>query len=158
MDAMTLYRFGRGAYLRGWHRLAKSIDRANYALTRCVLPSSCAIGQGTRLAYGGLVVVVHAGARVGERCLLGQAITIGAKEAFVGRKRNLAPRIGDDVYIASGAKVLGDIEIGSNSVIGANSVVLQSFPPYSVIVGAPARVVGTTEPGYKAIRSNADGG
>jgi serine O-acetyltransferase len=104
------------------------------------------------LAYGGLVVVVHSDASVGERCVLGQAITIGAREAFVGRAKNRAPTIGDDVYIASGAKILGDIEIGSSSIIGANAVVLESFPPHSVIVGVPARAVGNTAPEYRAIR------
>jgi serine O-acetyltransferase len=157
MDAMMLYRVGNAVHRRGWRRTAKMIDRFNYLITRCSIPSTCTIGEGTVVGYGGLVLVVHSNAIVGKRCVLGQAVTIGAREAFVGAVSNPVPRIGDDVYIAAGAKVLGDIEIGSNSIIGANAVVLQSFPPHSVIAGIPARAVGKTEAGYTAIRHDVHG-
>ena len=59
------------------------------------------------------------------------------------------PTIGDRVVIGAGAKVLGDIEIGADSVVGANAVVLKSMPADATIVGMPAtskpRHPGTTE-------------
>lgn len=152
MDALILYRIGHSLYRRGWRRTAKMVDRLNYLVTRCSIPSTCTIGERTVAAYGGLVLVIHSNAVIGKHCVLGQAVTIGAREAFVAKSANLCPRIGDSVYIAAGAKVLGDIDIGSNSIIGANAVVLQSFPPHSVIAGIPARTVGATEPDYVAIR------
>ncbi|EGQ98953.1 serine acetyltransferase [Vibrio paracholerae 87395] len=51
--------------------------------------------------------------------------------------------IGNYVYIATGAKVLGDIRVGDGAVIGANAVVLEDVPPYSVVVGMPAKVIKT---------------
>lgn len=51
------------------------------------------------------------------------------------------PDIGDNVLIAAGAKVLGNIKINSNVNIGANSVVLQSVPSYSTVVGIPGHIV-----------------
>ena len=47
-----------------------------------------------------------------------------------------APRIGNRVYIAAGAKVLGDITIGDDVIIGANAVVTKDVPPDVVVVGA----------------------
>lgn len=51
------------------------------------------------------------------------------------------PRIGNCVFIGPGAKILGDLSIGSYVLIGANSVVLDSVPEMSVVAGAPAKVV-----------------
>ena len=53
------------------------------------------------------------------------------------------PTIGDDVWIGPGARILGDISIGNNSVIGANAVVTKSFPANSVVGGVPARLLKT---------------
>jgi len=50
--------------------------------------------------------------------------------------------IGDDVWIGAGAKILKDVHIGDGAVIGANSVVTSDVAPYSIVVGAPARVIG----------------
>ena len=50
------------------------------------------------------------------------------------------PRIEDDVFIATGAKILGDVTIGEGSVIGANAVVIRSVPPRCIAVGVPARI------------------
>ncbi len=48
--------------------------------------------------------------------------------------------------VSVGAKVLGAIEVGDDVKIGAGSVVLQSVPPHSTVVGVPGRVVATTDP------------
>ena len=52
-----------------------------------------------------------------------------------------APRIGNRVDIGAGAKILGDISIGDDAVIGANAVVLKNVPPGAFAVGVPARVI-----------------
>ena len=51
------------------------------------------------------------------------------------------PDIGDNVLIAAGSKILGNIKIESNVNIGANSVVLQSVPSYTTVVGIPGHIV-----------------
>ena len=51
------------------------------------------------------------------------------------------PTLGDNIVVGSGAKVLGNIEIGSNSRIGAGSVVVDSVPENSTVVGIPGRIV-----------------
>jgi serine O-acetyltransferase len=52
-----------------------------------------------------------------------------------------APRIGDDAFIAVGAKILGPVNIGTGARIGANAVVLRDVPAGAVAVGVPAKVV-----------------
>lgn len=64
-------------------------------------------------------------------CLIHQNCTLGDKNG--GR-----PSVGDNVTIYAGAMILGDISIGSNTIIGANSVVLDSCPPGSILIGSPA--------------------
>lgn len=80
-------------------------------------------------------VVISSDSPIGENVSILQNVTIG------GNGDGIAPRISDDVTIHSGAKVVGDIDIGEGAVIGANSVVLSDVPPGATVVGAPARVV-----------------
>jgi serine O-acetyltransferase len=63
-------------------------------------------------------------------------VTIGGRSASIG-----VPVIGDNVYISTGAKVLGDITIGNNCVIGANAVVISNVPDNTVAAGVPAKVI-----------------
>lgn len=102
------------------------------------VPSSCVLGGGTKFAYGGIAVVIHARAVIGKNCIIGQCVTIG------GRSKHYAvPIIGDNVYIGAGAKILGPVKVGDNSVIGAGAVVLNDVPENSVVVGVPAKIIKT---------------
>jgi acetyltransferase-like isoleucine patch superfamily enzyme len=56
--------------------------------------------------------------------------------------------IGNDVWIGAGAIVLGDVTIGSGSIVGAGAVVTRSCPPYSILAGVPARIIGTRNGPY----------
>lgn len=61
--------------------------------------------------------------------------------AIIGRMGKDFPVIGDNVYIAANATVVGDVHIGNNVIIGAGSVVVKDIPDNSVAVGNPARVI-----------------
>lgn len=95
------------------------------------------IGKGFHIAHiSG--VVVHNEAVIGKNVSISHCVTIGQT------KRNgevLTPVIGDNVYIAPGAKVIGGISIGNNSVIGANAVVTKDVPENAVVAGVPAKVL-----------------
>jgi serine O-acetyltransferase len=84
-------------------------------------------------------VVIHSKARIGPNCLIMQQVTIGQNK----RQR---PVIGGGVDIGPGAKVLGGITVGDNAHIGANAVVLHDVPPWAVVAGVPARVIGSRHP------------
>lgn len=57
------------------------------------------------------------------------------------RTKRGVPKIGDNCYIAAGARIIGGVEIGNNCVIGVNAVVTKSFPDNCIIAGIPAKVI-----------------
>lgn len=75
---------------------------------------------------------------IGDNFQIWQNVTIGVKTQF---KNDTIPTIGNNVRICSGAVVCGDITIGDNVTIGANSVVMKSVPNNCTVVGNPARIV-----------------
>lgn len=91
------------------------------------------IGAGLYLPHG--YVVIDGIVRIGRRCVIAPWVTIGVNGSVAG------PTIGDNVFIGTGAKVLGGIRVGNNVRIGANAVVLADVPDGVTVVGIPARVV-----------------
>ena len=153
MNAVQLYRVGNWCYRKHIPIIPTLIRNLIFLLYNSYIPSSASIGGSSIFAYGAIGVVVHADAIIGRGCVIGQGITIGASEGFVSPEANRCPTIGDNCYIGAGAKLLGDIKIGESCQIGAGAVVLKNIPNHSVVVGAPARVVGQTELNFLAIRS-----
>ncbi|SFN46597.1 serine O-acetyltransferase [Bizionia echini] len=100
------------------------------------IPFQCKIGKGSKFGYGGIGVVIHKRTVIGENCSIGTNITIGGKHPHYE-----VPVIGNNVYIATGAKVLGPIKIGDNVIIGANAVVLKDIPSNAVVAGIPAKII-----------------
>lgn len=149
---MIVYRFSSLLWKAGWHRLSRALDRITRSLTGCSVPGSSSIGAGSVLAYGGIGVVIHKDAVVGRNVLIGQGITLGAKEGYASSEPLAAPTIGDNCYLAAGCRILGGVRVGPNSIIAANAVVISDVPPSSIVAGVPARVVGSTPSGYLAIR------
>ena len=140
---MVVYRFGRWRYdirlsliRKPFSLLYKLAYKAVQVLTGIELPCEVPVGKGFRIDhFGGVVVSGYA--RFGDHCVLRNGVTVGIKKE--GQRK--APRFGNHVSIGAGAKCLGDITIGDNVDIGANAVVLQDVPSYSIAVGIPARVI-----------------
>lgn len=76
-------------------------------------------------------------ATIGENVTIFQEVTIGVKSL----SDFSAPKIGDNVTICAGAKIIGDITVGNNVIIGANSVVVKDIPSGCTVVGNPARII-----------------
>lgn len=94
-------------------------------------------GPGLSIVHYGTIVVNNR-ARIGKNCRIHACVNIGASG---GQKA--APQIGDNVYIAPGAKIFGDIKIPNNTAIGANAVVNKSFEEENKVLGGiPAKVIG----------------
>ena len=126
----------------------KLYNKKHYVLARM-------ISQVSRFFTG---IEIHPGAKIGKRlfidpgmgvdigetCTIGDNVTIyqGVTLGGTGKQKGKRhPDIGDNVLIAAGSKVLGNIQINSNVNIGANSVVLQSVPSYTTVVGIPGHIV-----------------
>ena len=97
-------------------------------------------GPGLSIAHYGTIVINYA-CKVGANCRMHACVNIGASG---GEKE--APQLGDNIYIAPGAKIYGNISIPNNTAIGANSVVNKSFEKENTIIaGMPAKVIGEVD-------------
>lgn len=129
-----------------WRRGAKYPARVLSQVTRMV--TNIEIHPGAVL--GPRLVIDHgAGVVVGETAEIGADVTIYHGVTLGGRsldpvKRH--PTIGDGVLIGTGAAVLGPIEVGNGSRIGANSVLVRSVPAGSVVVGVPGQLAAAGKP------------
>ena len=95
---------------------------------------SANIGPGLFIQHGFCTII--AAAEIGKNCWINQQVTIGfAKNATD------CPTIGNNVTISAGAKVLGKVNIGENSKVGANAVVVKNVPANVTVVGVPAYIV-----------------
>ena len=94
------------------------------------------VGPGLSLAHAG-TIVINSNARIGSNCRLHVCVNIGADI----RDGKLAPKIGNNCYIGPGVKMYGNITIGDNVAIGANSVVNKSFESNRTIAGVPAKMI-----------------
>lgn len=135
---MRLFRTGNYLYNKKIPFIPKVM---NFLIRLChnsAVFSETSIGKNTNFAYGGIGVVIHKRAVIGENCMIGSNVTIGGRS-----KSKDVPRIGNNVYIATGAKILGNITIADGCVIGANAVVICDVPQNSIVAGIPARIIKT---------------
>lgn len=86
----------------------------------------------------GMGVVIGETAEIGDDVLMYHSVTLGA---VTNKKVKRHPTVGNKVMIGAGAVLLGNIKIGDNCQIGANSVVLTDVPSNSTAVGSPARII-----------------
>ncbi len=83
--------------------------------------------------------MIHQEAVIGSNARIFHQVTLGVN-SFAAQDEYGPPRVGDNVYIGAGAKLIGTITVGDNVRIGANAVVTRDVPSNSVAVGVPAVV------------------
>ncbi len=97
-------------------------------------------GPGLSIVHYG-TIVINRNTKVGRNCRMHACVNIGASGGESG-----APQIGDNVYIAPGAKIYGNITIANNIAIGANAVVNKSCEQEHVaLAGVPAKPIGSVD-------------
>ncbi len=131
---------------RGLHRLwqrpggrptARALSTIVRSVTGVEIHPGAQIGRRFFIDHG-MGVVIGATAVVGDDVMLYHGVTLGGRSLARGTKRQ--PTGGDRVTLGAGARVLGNIEIGDDVQIGANSVVVKDVPAGAVATGIPARV------------------
>lgn len=137
LHAIWLHRLSHPLYKRGWVLLPRMISNLARFLTGIEIHPGAKLGEGLFIDHGTGVVIGET-AELGENVTLYQGVTLGGTGKEKGKRH---PTIGNNVVVASGAKVLGSFTVGDNSKIGAGSVVLQAVPPNSTVVGIPGQVV-----------------
>lgn len=134
--AILLHRIAHIFYGLGWYLLARLISEISRLLTGIEIHPGAQIGKRLVIDHG-MGVVIGETAVIGDDCLIYHGVTLGGK-SFQTMKRH--PTIEDRVTIGAGAKILGNITIGRESSIGANSVVTKDIPAGSIAVGIPAEI------------------
>lgn len=135
-NAYHFYYLSHKLYVLKIPLIPRIIKLIIFFLYNSSIPYQAKIGKGSRFAYGGIGVVIHKRAVIGKNCNIGSNITIGGKSGHYD-----VPVIGDNVFIATGSRILGPIKIGSNVTIGANSVVVKNVNSNLVVAGVPAKIL-----------------
>lgn len=137
LHAIWAHRIAHKLYTRRWFTLARIISQCSRFMTGIEIHPGAKIGNRLFIDHG-MGVVIGETCEIGDDVVIYQGVTLGGTGKEKGKRH---PTIGNNVVIASGAKVLGSFKVGDQSNIGANSVVLREVPSNSTVVGIPGRIV-----------------
>ena len=137
VKAVRSHRRAHWCYEHGFFFLARWISQASRRRTGIEIHPGAKIGKRLVIDHG-MGVVIGETAEIGDDCLIYHGVTLGGTGKEHGKRH---PTIGNNVMIATGAKVLGPFRVGDNVRIAANAVVLSEIPDNATAVGVPARVV-----------------
>jgi serine O-acetyltransferase len=135
--AMIYYRIANKLYKSGFKILARIVSGFGQFFTNVDIHPAATIGRRVFIDHGAGVVIGET-TIIEDDVLIYQQVTLGGVSLNKGKRH---PTIKKNTVIGGGAKILGNITIGENSKIGANSVVVKDVPCQSTAVGVPARVV-----------------
>ena len=133
--AMLLYRLMQASARLRLAPLEMLFNRLNSVCCNCIIGRGADFGPRFVLIHA-TGVVINGGVQGGSGVHIEHQVTIGAE------KRE-APRLGNDVFIGAGAKIIGSVTVGDGARVGANAVVVHDVPAHTTVVGIPARVVRT---------------
>ncbi|MFY9143111.1 serine O-acetyltransferase [Sulfuricurvum sp.] len=135
--AIFWYRISNRLYRSGFRSIARILMGINQLFTNIDIHPGATIGRRVFIDHG-FGVVIGQTTVIEDDVLIYQGVTLGGVSLIAGKRH---PTIKSGVVIGAGAKVLGNITIGTNSKIGANSVVVREVPDNSTAIGIPAHVI-----------------
>src|SRR5512140_406587 len=142
LHAIWGHRIAHWFWAHDFKLLGRWISQFFRSLTGIEIHPGATIGERLFIDHG-MGVVIGETAEVGNEVTLYHGVTLGGTSLNKGKRH---PTLGDRVTVGAGAKVLGNIYIGSDSRIGANAVVVKSVPENSVVVGVPGQIVKRSQP------------
>lgn len=137
VKAVRNHRKAHWCYEHGLFFLARLISQVSRRATGIEIHPGAKIGKRLVIDHG-MGIVIGETAEIGDDCLIYHGVTLGGTGKDQGKRH---PTIGNNVLIATGAKVLGPFTVGDGARIAANAVVLTEIPANATAVGVPARVV-----------------
>lgn len=135
--AIATYRISNWLYKKNFKFLARALSGLTQIISNIDIHPACTIGRRVFIDHG-FGVVIGETAEIEDDVLIYQGVTLGGVSLNHGKRH---PTIKANVVIGAGAKILGNITVGENSKIGANSVVINDVPSDCTAVGVPARIV-----------------
>jgi serine O-acetyltransferase len=135
--AVAVHRLSHRLWNAGARTLARFLSHIARTFTGIEIHPGVKAGRGLFIDHG-MGVVIGETAEIGDNVTIYQGVTLGGVSL---KKEKRHPTLRDNVVVGAGAKVLGPFEVGENSRVGANSVVVKEVPPNSTVVGIPGRIV-----------------
>ena len=135
--AIAWYRLANRLYKSNFKRLARIVMGLNQIVTSIDIHPAAVIGQRVFIDHG-VGVVIGETAIIEDDVLIYQGVTLGGVSLNHGKRH---PTVKRGAVIGAGAKILGNIIIGEQAKIGANSVVVKEVPDCSTAIGIPAHVI-----------------
>lgn len=140
VKALLLHRVANRLYTWGVPFFPRLVCEISRLLTGIEIHPGARIGKNLVIDHG-MGVVIGETAEIGDDCLIFHGVTLGGKGGF-GKRH---PTLGNRVMAGAGAKIIGNITIGDDVKIGANSVVTRTVPAGATIAGIPAKIVTSAE-------------
>ncbi len=137
LHAIWLHRAAHWLWEHGWLLTARLLSDFSRFLTGIEIHPGARIGRRLFIDHG-MGVVVGETTEIGDDVLIYQGVTLGGTSL---KKEKRHPTLEDHVMVSAGASVIGPVRIGHGSRIGAGAVVVSNAPPFSTLVGIPAKVI-----------------
>ena len=141
LHAIWLYRIAHWMWTKKLYFPARLLSQIARSLTGIEIHPGAVIGRRFFIDHG-MGVVIGETSEIGNDVTIYHGVTLGGVSFEKGKRH---PTVGDKVVVGAGAKILGAIEIGTGSRVGANAVVVKPVPPESVVVGIPGQIVMRSE-------------
>lgn len=135
--ALIYYKISHYFYRKKHFIISRYISERAKRKTGIEIHPGAQIGKNLFIDHG-FGVVIGETAIIGDNVTLFHGVTLGGTGKEKGKRH---PTIGNNVFIGSGAKLLGNITIGNNVKIGANAVILKNIPSDVTVVGIPGKIV-----------------
>ena len=134
-QALMVYRFFNWCYRNGIpaQPFRYFVERFIEITTGISIPARCKIGKGFLIYHFGGIIFLKS-VEIGDFCTVYHEVTIGDRGGYGG-----AAKLGNNVLVGAGAKIIGEVQIGDNCKIGANCVVTKDMPARTVAFGNPAQ-------------------
>ena len=152
VKAVFFHRIANFFQLAKFYLIARIISQLSRFLTGIEIHPGAKIGKNLFIDHG-MGVVIGETSEIGNNVTIYHMATLGGIAPSINsnnqRQVKRHPTLGDCVVVGSGAQILGPVMIGANAKVGANAVVTKDVPENAVMVGIPAKNVGTATEEFK---------
>ena len=152
VKAVFFHRIANFFSIAKFHLIARIISQLSRFLTGIEIHPNAKIGKNLFIDHG-MGVVIGETSDIGDNVTIYHMATLGGIAPSINsdNQRNVKrhPTLKENVVVGSGAQILGPVVVGKNAKIGANAVVTKDVPENAVMVGIPAKNVGTASEEFK---------
>ena len=152
VKAVFFHKIANFFQLAKFYLVARIISQLSRFLTGIEIHPGAKIGNNLFIDHG-MGVVIGETSEIGNNVTIYHMATLGGIAPSINsndqRQVKRHPTLGDCVVVGSGAQILGPVMIGANAKVGANAVVTKDVPENAVMVGIPAKNVGTATEEFK---------